>query len=59
MALDEIYAVLPLFMLMGILQKPTQRSTYSNNCLLYTLSFPETLSLEGLELTRSLHFSNN
>jgi hypothetical protein len=30
--------VLALLMLMGILQKPTHRSYYSKNCLLFSLS---------------------
>jgi hypothetical protein len=33
---NEMYVVLALFMLMGIVQKPTQRSYNSKNCLWYT-----------------------
>jgi hypothetical protein len=44
-------AVLALFMLVGLLQKPTQMSYYSKNHLLFTPFFSETLPLERLELT--------
>jgi uncharacterized membrane protein YhaH (DUF805 family) len=37
--MDEMYMVLALFMLMGILQKPTLRSQYSKNLLLLTPFF--------------------
>jgi hypothetical protein len=57
---DEMYFVLALFMLMEIVEKPTQRSYYSKNCLLFTSFLPETLSLERLELIiRFLHFNEN
>lgn len=47
-------------MLMRILKKPYERSNYSKNLCLYTPSFPETTSLERVELTlRFLHFSDN
>jgi hypothetical protein len=56
---DEMHVVLALFMLMEIVQKPTQRSYYSKNCLLFTSFLPKTLSLERLELIiRFLHFNN-
>jgi hypothetical protein len=41
-------SVLALFMLMGILQKPTQRSHYSETC--QCLFFPVKISLERLQL---------
>jgi hypothetical protein len=45
---------------MGIVKKPTQRSYYSKNCILYTPFFPETLPFERLELIlRFLHFNDN
>jgi hypothetical protein len=57
---DEMYVVLALFMLMEIVQKPTQRSYYSKNHLRFTSFLPETLSLERLEhIIRFLHFSDN
>jgi hypothetical protein len=47
-------------MLTGIVQKPTLRSYYTKNRLLFTPFFPETLPLERLEaLTRFMHFSDN
>jgi hypothetical protein len=36
---DEMYVVLALFILMGIIQKPTLRSYYSKNQLLFHFSF--------------------
>jgi hypothetical protein len=59
-SVDEMYVVLAIFMLIGILQKPTQRSYYSKNCLLFTPFFSETLSLERLELiVKFLNFIDN
>jgi hypothetical protein len=56
----EMHVVLALFMLMEIVQKPTQRSYYSKKHLLFTSFLPETLSLERLELIiRFLHFNDN
>jgi hypothetical protein len=43
---DEMYIVSAFFMLMGILQKPTQRSYYSKNRLLFTPFFSETPCLK-------------
>jgi hypothetical protein len=34
---DEVYVVVAMFMLMGIVRKPTLRSCYSKNCLLFTV----------------------
>jgi hypothetical protein len=57
--LDEMYVVLALIMLTGI-QRPTLRSYYSKNRLLFTPFFAETLPLERLEaIMRFLHFSDN
>ncbi|XP_023725727.1 piggyBac transposable element-derived protein 4 [Cryptotermes secundus] len=58
--LDEMYVVLALIMLTGIDQRPTLRSYYSKNRLLFTPFFAETLPLERLEvIMRFLHFSDN
>jgi hypothetical protein len=58
--LDEMCVVLALFVLMEIVQKPTQRSYYSKNCLLFTCFLPETRSIERLGLIiRFLHFNDN
>jgi hypothetical protein len=60
MTVDEMYVVLALFKLMGIVQKPTQGSYCSKNHLLYTAFFPETLSLDRLELIiRFIHFKDS
>jgi hypothetical protein len=57
---DEMYVVLVLFMLIGIVQKPTLRSYYAKISLLFTPYFPETLPLERLELIiRFMHFADN
>jgi hypothetical protein len=56
----EMYVVLALIMLTGIVQKPTLRSYYTKNRLLFTPFFPETLPLERLEvITRVMHFADN
>jgi hypothetical protein len=41
---DEMYVVLALFMLIGIIQKPTFRSYYTRNRLLFIPFFSETYS---------------
>jgi hypothetical protein len=51
MLVDEMYVVLALFILIGILQTPTQRLYYSMYCLLFRPFFSEMLPLERLELT--------
>jgi hypothetical protein len=57
---DKMYVVLALFMLTGIVQKPTLRSYYAKNHLLFTPYFPKTLPLERLELIiRFMHFADN
>jgi hypothetical protein len=56
---DEMYVVLALFMLIRIVQKPTLRSYYAKNHLLFTPYFPETLLLQRLELIiRYMHFAD-
>jgi hypothetical protein len=57
---DEMYVVLALIMLTGIVQKPTLRLYYAKNRLLFTPFFSETLPLERLEaILRYMHFSDN
>jgi hypothetical protein len=57
---DEMYVVLALFMLIDIVQKPTLRSYYAKNSLLFTSYFPKTLPLERFELIiRFMHFADN
>jgi hypothetical protein len=58
----KMYVVLALFMLMGVVQKPTLRSYYKNNWPLLTPVIPlqETLALEKLEvIIKFMHFSDN
>jgi hypothetical protein len=43
---DEMYAVLALFMLMGIVQKPTLRSYFSRNSVLATPVFGSVISMD-------------
>jgi hypothetical protein len=49
----EMYMVLALFMLIGIIQKPTLRSFYTKNPLLFTPICSKTLPLERLTYLRS------
>jgi hypothetical protein len=57
---DEMYVVLMLFMLIGNVQKPTLRSYYAKNRLMFTPIFPETLPLERLKLIIGfLHSAGN
>ena len=57
---DEIYVVLALFMLMGIIQKPTLRSYFSKNCILATPIFGSTISMDRFEsICNFMHFNNN
>jgi hypothetical protein len=52
--------VLALFMLTGIVQKPTLSFYYIKNRLLFTPYFPKTLLLERFELIiRFKHFADN
>jgi len=46
---DEMYVVLALFMLMGIIQKPTLRSYVSKNYILATPIFASTISMDRFE----------
>jgi hypothetical protein len=56
----EMYVVLALIMLTGIVRKPTLRSYYAKNRLLFTPFFPETFPLERLEaITRFMHFADH
>jgi hypothetical protein len=58
---DNMYVVLPLFMLLGIIQKPALRSYYKRNQLLFTpFFFSETSALERLEvIMKFMRFSDN
>jgi hypothetical protein len=56
----EIYIVLGLFMLMGIIQKPTLRSYFTTKRGISTLGFREIITRERLELICTfLHFADN
>jgi hypothetical protein len=46
---DEIYAVLALSMLMGIVQTTTQRSCFSKNSVLATPVFSSVISMDRFE----------
>jgi hypothetical protein len=55
--LDEMYVVLAIIMLAGIAQRPTVRSYYSKNRLLFTPFYAETIPLDRFEsIMRFLHF---
>jgi len=57
---DEMYVVLALFMLMGIIQKPTLRSYFSKNFILATPIFGSVISMDRFESIRNvMHFNNN
>ena len=57
---DEMYVVLALFMLMGIIQKPTLRSYFSKNCILATPIFGSIISMDRFEsISNFMHFNNN
>jgi hypothetical protein len=57
---DEIYVVLVLFMLMGIVQKPTMRSYFSKNSILATPIFGSVISMDRFEsICKFIHFCNN
>ena len=57
---NEIYTVLGLFLLMGIVQKPTVRSYFSKKKIISTPSFSEVISRERFELIcKFLHFVDN
>ena len=57
---DEMYVVLALYMLMGIIQKPTLRSYFSKNYILATPIFGSIISMDRFESICSfMHFNNN
>ena len=57
---DEMYVVLALFMLMGIIQKPTLSSYFSKNYILATPVFGSIISMDLFEsICNFMHFSNN
>ena len=56
----EIYVVLGLFMLMGIVQKPTLRSYFTTKRLISTPGFRDIITRDRLELIcKYLHSANN
>jgi hypothetical protein len=57
---NEIYVVLGLFLLMGIIQKPTLQTYFSRRRILITPGFGEVISRDRFELImKFLHFSDN
>jgi hypothetical protein len=57
---DDRYVILPTFMFIGTVQKPTLASHYSKNHLLFTPLFLGTLPLERIKLIQKfIHFSDN
>jgi hypothetical protein len=57
---NEIYVVLGLYLLMGIIQKPTLRSYFSRRRILSTPGFGDVISRERFELImKFLHFADN
>jgi hypothetical protein len=57
---SEIYVMLGLFLLMGIIQKPTLRSYFSRKRILSTPGFGDVISRDRFELImKFLHFSDN
>jgi len=57
---DEMFVVLALFMLMGIIQKPTLRSYFSKNYILVTPIFGFIISMDRFEsICNFMHFNNN
>jgi hypothetical protein len=56
----EIYVVLGLFLLMGIIQKPTLRSYFTTKRVISTPGFGDIITRDRLELIcKFLHFANN
>ncbi|PNF24933.1 hypothetical protein B7P43_G09365 [Cryptotermes secundus] len=56
----EIYVVLGLFMLMGIVQKPTLQSYFTTEKVISTPGFTDIITQDRLELIcKYLHFANN
>jgi len=57
---SEIYTVLGLFLLMGIVQKPTVRSYFSKSRVISTSGFADVISRERFELIcKFFHFIEN
>lgn len=57
---NEIYVVLGLFLLMGIIQKPTVRTYFSRKRILSTPGFGDVISRNRFQLImKFLHFSDN
>jgi len=57
---SEIYTVLGLFLLKGIVQKPTARSYFSKRRVISTPGFTDVISRERFELIcKFLHFIDN
>jgi hypothetical protein len=57
---NEMYVVLGLFMLTGIIQKPTTRLCFSKRRVLQTPGFNDVITRERFELICSfLHFSDD
>ena len=57
---DEMYVVLALFMMMGIIQKPTLRSYFSKNYIVATPVFCSIISMDRFEsMCNFMHFNNN
>ena len=57
---EEINVVLALFMLMGIIQKPTLRSYFSKNFFLATPIFGSVISMDRFEsICNVMHFNKN
>ena len=57
---DEMYVVLALLMLMGIIQKLILRSYFSKNCILATPTFGSIISMDRFEsICNFMHFNIN
>ena len=57
---DEMFVVLALFMLMGIIQKPTLRSYFSKKYMLATPVFGSVISMDRFEsICNVMHFNKN
>ena len=60
LSLNEMYVVLAVFMLMGIIQKPTLHSYFSKNYILVTPIFGSITSMDRFEsICIFMHFNNN
>ena len=57
---DELYVVLALFMLIGIIQNATLRSHFSKNFILVTPIFGSIISMDQFEsICIFMHFNKN